>query len=105
MPRKYIRKTERAAVPLDVMNRAADAFTAGASLREVAQNFNIDRATLLRFILKLKGKANDEVQTGYSRLTACKRIFPLQMENDLAYQGIIRSISWSKRDKMSGISL
>ena len=99
MPRKYIRKTERAAVPFDVMKRAADAFTAGASLREVARNFNIDRATLHRFILKSKGKANDEVQTGYSRLSACKRIFPLQMENDLAQH--IKELS----DRFHGLSV
>ena len=81
------------------MKRAADAFTAGASLREVARNFNIDRATLRRFILKSKGKANDEVQTGYSRLSACKRIFPLQMENDFAQH--IKELS----DRFHGLSV
>ena len=99
MPRKYIRKTQRAAVPLDVMKRAADAFTADASLREVARKFNIDIATLRRFILKSEGKANDELQTGYNRLSACKFISPLQMENDLPQH--IKELS----DRSNGLSV
>ncbi|XP_063594808.1 uncharacterized protein LOC134771775 [Penaeus indicus] len=99
MLRNYVGKTQRAAVPLDVMKRAADAFIAGASLREVSRNFDIDRATLRRFIMKSRGKADNEIQTGYKRLSASKRIFPLQMENDLALH--IKELS----DRFHGLSV
>ena len=82
MPRKYIRKTGRAPAPLDVLKRASDAFNDGTPLREVSRNVNINRTTLSRFIVKSKGKT--DIQTGYSRLSRNKCVFPLQMENDLA---------------------
>lgn len=68
MPRTYVRKTERAQVPLDKMKWAAAAFTAGTPLREVSQNFNIDRATIRRFIVKSRGKSDQDILTRYRRL-------------------------------------
>lgn len=84
IPRKYVRKTERAQVPINVMKQAAAEFTAGAPLREVSRNFNIDHATLRRFIVKSRDKADEVIITGYDRLSKLKCVFPLQMENDLA---------------------
>lgn len=84
MPRKYIRKSGRAPVPLDVMKRASSAFTDGTPLREVSRKFNIDRATLRRFIVKSRGETDEEILTGYSSLSRSRCVFPPQMENDLA---------------------
>jgi len=79
MPRNYVRKTERARVPVDVMKRAAAAFSAGVPLREVSRDFNIDHATLRCFIVKSRGKADEDILTGYNRLSKSKCVFPLQM--------------------------
>ena len=81
------------------MKRAANAFTAGASLREVSRNFNTDRATLRRFILKSRGKVDNDITTGYNRLSECKRIFPLQVESELAQH--IKELS----DRFHGLSV
>ena len=98
MPRKYIRKTQRAQVPLEIMKRAAAAVTGGTSLREASRNFNIDRATLRRFIVKSRNKEDKDILTGYSRLSKSKCVFSLQMENDLAQH--IRDLS----DQFHGLS-
>jgi len=81
------------------MKRAAAAFTAGAPLREVSRDFNIDRATLRRFIVKSSGKADEDILTGYRRLSKSKCVFPLQMENDLAQH--IQDLS----DQFHGLSV
>ena len=81
------------------MKRAAAAFTAGVPLREVSRDFNIDRATLRRFIVKSRGKADEDILTGYSRLSKSKCVFPLQMENDLAQH--IKDLS----DQFHGLSV
>lgn len=84
MLQKFIRKMGQAPVPLDVMKRASAAFNDGTPLQEVSWNFNIDRATLRRFIVKCRGKTVEDILTGYSRLLKSRCVFPLQMENYLA---------------------
>ncbi|ESO94684.1 hypothetical protein LOTGIDRAFT_144925, partial [Lottia gigantea] len=80
--RNYKRKTDRDATPLDVMKRAAKEVDDGKSLRSVSKDFQIDRMTLKRFILK---KMKDsQAATGYKAVSLNQSVIPPDMEQDLA---------------------
>ena len=81
MPRLYKRKTTRASISQDVLQRAAGEVAGGTSVRSAAKDFRIDRMTLTRYI------ANSEQgvpHLGYSAVSAARQVFTPQMERDLA---------------------
>uniref|UniRef100_UPI00358F9B71 uncharacterized protein isoform X2 n=1 Tax=Myxine glutinosa TaxID=7769 RepID=UPI00358F9B71 len=85
MPREYKRKTNRGASK-DVLRRAAHEVRQGRSIRSVASDFNIDRMTLQRFIVRCTEthQPHGNMLFGYENLASSKKIFSDQMENDLA---------------------
>ena len=82
MPQVYKRKTERATkTPLDVMQRAANEVESGKALRAIANDFNIDKMTLNRFIAKRR--TNPTAVTGYAAVEQSHYVFPPEMVKDL----------------------
>ena len=82
MPQVYKRKTERATkTPLDVMQRAANEVESGKALRAIANDFNIDKMTLNRFIAKRR--TNPTAVTGYAAVAQSHYVFPPEVEKDL----------------------
>ncbi|XP_074480931.1 uncharacterized protein LOC141761464 [Sebastes fasciatus] len=82
MPRIYKRKTNWGSTPLDEMERAATDVKGGKSIRSVAEDRNIDRSTLRRYI---QNKEIKEVKTvGYSGTAEAKKVFTEEVEKELA---------------------
>lgn len=82
MPRKYCRKTNRGSTPLEEMQRAATEVQGGKSIRKVAEERNIDRTTLRRFLKKTEG--GRVTAAGYSGTANARMVFSREMEEDLA---------------------
>uniref|UniRef100_A0A4W6C0P6 Zgc:113274 n=1 Tax=Lates calcarifer TaxID=8187 RepID=A0A4W6C0P6_LATCA len=82
MPRNYTRKTRWGLTPIEEMKRAVSDAKGGKSIRSVAKERNIDRSTLQRYIKKSE---EEEVKmTGYMGTAEANRIFPLELEKELA---------------------
>ena len=74
MPQVYKRKPEMATkTPLDVMQRAANEVESGKALRAIANDFNIDKMTLTRFIAKRQ--TNPTAVTGYAAVAQSHYVF------------------------------
>ena len=70
MPRRYVRKTNRGATE-DELRRARDRVNEGSSIRAAANDFNIARMTLKRFIDKCNETSDqrlNEIITKYRYL-------------------------------------
>ncbi|XP_063603163.1 zinc finger protein 271-like [Penaeus indicus] len=75
MPRNYVRKTQRAAVPLDVMKRAADAFIAGASLREtIGIQAHIPSSNGERYVARVDIVDGNELEGVFMKKTSGHRL-------------------------------
>ncbi|KAJ8050052.1 hypothetical protein HOLleu_03095 [Holothuria leucospilota] len=81
MPQEYTRKTQRGSAT-GVLQRAAEAVQGGLSVRAAAENFNVDRMTLSRYIAKKK--ENPHGVHGYANCKLSNLIFTSEMEADLA---------------------
>ncbi|XP_018543368.2 LOW QUALITY PROTEIN: uncharacterized protein LOC108890839 [Lates calcarifer] len=83
MPRNYTRKTRWGLTPIEEMKRAvSDVKGQQWSIRSVAKERNIDRSTLQRYIKKSEEK--EVKMTGYMGTAEANRIFPLELEKELA---------------------
>ncbi|GLD75025.1 uncharacterized protein AKAME5_002635800 [Lates japonicus] len=82
MPRNYTRKTRWGLTPIEEMKRAVSDVKGGKSIRSVAKERNIDRSTLRRYIKKSEEK--EVKMTGYMGTAEANRIFPLELEKELA---------------------
>lgn len=79
MPQVYKRKSNRGS-PLDVLERAAEKVRNGASVRSAAEEFHVNRMTLMRFIKK---KDDNQEHFGYIKCAMVNRIFTDIMEREL----------------------
>uniref|UniRef100_A0A4W6CZ35 Uncharacterized protein n=1 Tax=Lates calcarifer TaxID=8187 RepID=A0A4W6CZ35_LATCA len=82
IPRNYTRTTRWGLTPIEEMKRAVSDVKGGKSIRSVAKERNIDRSTLRRYIKKSEEK--EVKMTGYMGTTEANRIFPLELEKELA---------------------
>jgi len=84
MPPKYVRKTDRSVrSPADVLERAAKQVSdEGLSYQKAADNFEVDKMTLLRYMKKKQ--ADPDCAVGYASTSLRHRILPADMEKDLA---------------------
>jgi len=83
MPTKYVRKTNRSVrSPADVLESAAKQVSdVGLSYQKAADNFDVDKVTLLRY---MKKQADPDCAVGYASTSLRHRIIPADMEKHLA---------------------
>ena len=84
MPSKYVPKTNRKVrSSADLLERAArKVFEERLSYRTAANNFGVDKMTLMRYVKKKQ--ANPNCAVGYEALSLQMRIFSPKMEEELA---------------------
>ena len=85
MPREYERKSERGkGISKEVLKEAIEEIVVNKQpIRKVANARGIDRTTLRRYVLKYKHNPSS-VEVGYKKLAKVKRIFPFELEIQLA---------------------
>ncbi|XP_041377445.1 uncharacterized protein LOC121389863 [Gigantopelta aegis] len=87
MPRKYKRISNRGA-PEDVLHRASEQVKGGSSIRAAANDFNIARMTLTRYMDKCNAQTGQHDERneafGYEKCRLTNMIFSAVMEDDLA---------------------
>ena len=84
MPRKYVRKTNRGASAED-LQKARERVLEGCSVRAAANDLNVARVTLKRYIDKCnkrKSQQQNEV-FGYENCKVKNMIFSSEMEEEL----------------------
>lgn len=85
MPHKYKKRTDRADVPIEILNAAVEAVKKNESIRSVAQRYNISKSTLHRHI---KNPVID--RKGFGKRHCSNLIFTKEQEN-LLVEYFIRS--------------
>ena len=91
MSRKYTRKTNRGQTPINVLKKAADTLLQSGNLQKSAQEFNVSKTTLKRFVDQMSIDEDSAKKSGYKRVGDRHRIFSTKMEEDLANH--IKSLS------------
>ena len=84
MPRKYTRKTNRGQTQINVLKRAAGALRQSGKLWQSAQEFNVSKTTLKRFVDQMLIDEDIAKKSGYKCAGDRHRIFSTKMEEDLA---------------------
>ena len=88
---KYTRETNRGQTSIDVQKRAAGALRQSGKLRQSAQEFNVSKTTLKRFVDQMSIDEDTAKKSGYKRVGDRYRIFSTKMEEDLGNH--IKSLS------------
>ena len=85
MPREYERKSERGkGISKEVLKEAIEEIVVNKQpIRKVANACGIDGTTIRRYVLKYKHNASS-VEVGYKKLAKVKRIFPSELEIQVA---------------------
>lgn len=82
MVRNYKKKTNRGNIPIEVLTAAAEEVAAGMALRTAANQFSLDKMTLLRYINKSSQlEPGIQPKIGYAKV---RQIFSDEQENELA---------------------
>ena len=80
---KYTRKTNRGQTQIDVLKRAAGALRQSGNLRQSAQEFNVSKTTLKRFVDQMSIDEDTAKKSGYRRVGDRHCTFSTKMEEDL----------------------